>query len=567
MIRIANKYLYIAAAFLISVLSSCSNDIEGLVTAKRGVPAVAEVTVGKMENVETRAIFEVDNRSVAAFSNGDKVGFYAVAGKQNLNEEEDYSLPIVNETMNYEGMINGKYKFGNPDLLIDPETVNSKPSKMYYPYYPDMPPMLADRTTVPGIPLREKDPQTGIERCIDFMYTSGSSITLANGVLLSPTFEHYFGVIGIQRGAGFDNPKDGRIYVVMERPYTHVRIYQTSETGAFSNQLQNLTDVPESELITEIVPGENVGKVNKNRVWETWQGQDYKGVPTYYMISPQNVVSFIVIQDNHGKWQKVADFYLENEPYKVLNFNKRFILKIQQEGIDVTIRPVAIEDWDDEIEISDNRKVGIHDFAEYNDWAYTYNSYRNGEQNNPTIIARLRAYGDSKTNTVTGEIEEWTFYINNDIDFSGGEFYQVMSLNDRIEGSSTYKNYVISNIKGMMFGEIGPKGSIGSLDFDNIYLIQDDSDNEPYSPLIGKMEEGKIDKCNINNAIVVAHSPVGMVAGSVNGGSITNCTFSGDAIGLSSAEVNGAKGLFGTIERMPSMTNVYTKGLKFIENN
>lgn len=562
-----NHIFRLALLSLVSLnFIGCNNDFEELYEGiPQGKEAYFEATIeGNTVTAKTRSYGADDGWTVTSFTSGDKVGMYSLTGRQNPENELDFSLPMNNVPMNYLGNVvssSSVFRFGNSEVTLDPTTVASKSALMYYPYYENMP-ETTDKTVQPGLPLKKVDPNDGIEKYIDFMYVTSMNIT--NGVM-SPEFRHYSSYITLMRGEGFREAKDKRVWFVLTNPVTDIRITQTSATSGFSYTLQNNPTESEEDLMIEI-PGISKIPINKNCLWQCWDGKDYNNNPAQYvLLPPTNTAKYIIIQDDYGTWQHITDFYTDTPGRKYTYSGERYLMTISLKGLDVTVRTVTAEKWDDEIEITDDRAVGINNDQEYYNWVTLYNAYIDANRD-ASMINQLRAYGDAKTNTATGETE-WTFYINNDIKFRGSStFAKVTRLEDKIEGSSTYKNYVISKPLGTMFGEMGPKGCISSLDFNEIYLIQPDTDNQPYSPLIGIMSGGLIENCNINNAIVVSHEEVGMVAGTVMGGTISNCSFSGDAIGKNSGTLDGIQGLFGEIKGAPTLTKVSTKGLKFILN-
>ena len=528
--------------------------------------AYAEVSLGELSIEATRATKNsYDNWTIAAFGPGDKVGMYAMTGREDPDNPNVFNLPVTNMEMYYEGRTGNYYRFGNSEIVLDPTTVKSQYSIMYRPYFADMPVTTEKDNGEPGIPLRETDPNDNIEKCQDFMHTSSNYITVTDGIM-RPSFVHECTMIVLQRGQGFDDAKDKRIWVVMHDPATDMRITQSILTSGqiyyYDYTYQYLTSESEEELMIDILPGVSTFKVNKYRVWQAWDGNDYNSIPSKYVIVPPKEISFIFIQDNYGNWHNVTDFYLSGTGSKSGSSGYRYTLTIDLKGVDVVARPVVVEKWDDEVVITDNRKVGINNYDEYNRWVSTYNAYIENNRSD-AYIEELRKYGDGINNTATN-YTSWTFYINSDITFPNNEFYKLNRLDDILEGSSTYTNYTISNIRDTMVGELGASGAIRALDFKDIYLIQPSDATEPFGAIAGTLNGGLIEDCNIFNGILIGNREVGMIAGTALSGVVKGSAISGDVIGDSTAE--GYHGFFGKVEGNPTLSNIITSGLKFIHN-
>ncbi|MCH5237875.1 MAG: hypothetical protein J1E95_08775, partial [Muribaculaceae bacterium] len=550
------KYCFISLAVLMAELTACTTDFaEEKQQSNNGKSAAVYVSLNEVD-VRTRVNHDpYDTWSVASFSSGDIVGFYAITGNQDPDDKETFNQPVDNQPMYFAGRVGNYYKFDNPKLILDPELVHGSFSFMYYPYYQDMP-NTTDSELKRGIPMRKTDPEDGIEKCIDFMstlwmfnYTNYRYLPLVNG-MLQPQFYHHNCILGIQRGEGFDNPGDNeedyKMWVVCQNPYTDVRVYQNGykNTGEcyFRFDYQYILQDGEDPVqpIDPNIPDLNEVKVNKYRVWECWKGNNYNNIETYYAIlpygqtSPYNSVNYILIKDNYGRWQKVSDFYLNETGSKALKNNTRFMLKVKMEGLNPVVRPVIIEDWNEEERITDDRKVGIQTEEEFAAWVSAYNAYtpyRDQPASIPEdIIEKLKPYGDAQRIGEDGKIK-WTFYINSDIQLKPDGKYQIENLYDILEGSSVYTNYSISNLRHSLINEIEEGGQLRALDFDGLYIIDIIDNMDPYSKyfcgaLAKKMNDGIISNVNINNGILVSNQIAGMIAGTISGGTVNNCRIS-----------------------------------------
>lgn len=571
------KLTLLSLPFWLTIGVSCNSEyVEPGVATTYGVPAYVEIQLNDLEVYGTRATRNsYDGWSIATFSDNDVVGMYSLAGRQNPDSLEDFSLPVWNEEMYFEGRTGNNYRFGNSEITLDPPKVSGQYSWLYYPYLKEMPDPNVYKPTdlIKGIDLRvnvaDTSSATGyIEKCQDIMSTSSSYITLTEGVL-KPSFKHYCVNLVLQRGAGFKNAEDKQVWVVMRNPYTDIRVTRqqyTNGMGQFQYTLQYLPEEGE-EVMGKIWNDQPSFNVNKYAVWQAWNGQPYKGMESQYVMIPPAEVMFILIQDDYKKWHTVTDFYLSGTGSKSGSSGYRYVLNIALEGLDVVVRPVTVENWDEELTITDNRTTGIHDPGEYVEWVTAYNTYVKNERKGEDIIKMLRNFGDG---IQYGERMDWTFYINNDIDFeNSGELPMISSLEDILEGSSTYTNYTLSNVKGDLIDKMSSTGILRALDFKGLYVVQPNGKNTPFGALANEIDHGMIENVNINNGVVIGNGVTGMLAGTITNGTIKNCTFSGDVIGEKSYDgpIGGEsrKGLFGVINGEPILIDVRITGLKFIE--
>lgn len=538
------------------------------------------------EESETRATKDShDHWSVSTFSVGDVCGMYSLKGRQNPTNPSDYSLRVWNDEMYFEGRNGDYYRFGNSDIVLDPGTVGSTSSNhysmLYYPYYADMPDP-DDLSTLPGIPLRQTD--GGIEKCIDVMVSSGDRIPNTGGVM-KPKMIHSFASIVFLRGEGFENAPDKRIWVGMRNPVTDVRI-KRKKSGNSLYEFQVVTQYiePEGEDVMVRLLTDKDGKeqppfdINKYRLFQAWPGENYGGRDASYVVIPEDKVAFVLMQDNYEEWHVVTDFELHK--YHSTSFDRtpkqalsgmRYVLTVSLEGVDVTLRPVFVTPWNEEEVITDNYKMGMSNYLEFNKWVETYNSYVDaGRPETEDYLTELTKYGVGKK---IGDDYEWTFFINHDIEFNPNDFSRINRLEDTLEGTSTYTNYTLSTFRTNLIETIGEGGKIRALDFDDLYIIQPEGQDTPFGGITNAFAGGVIENCNIENAVVVGNGPVGMIAGAADGGTLEACVVSGDAIGASSQGVTSTAGtavtgLFGMVEgAAPTVKDVKTKGLRFTPNN
>lgn len=554
----------IALSLSLFLFWSCSNDYNDIRSeADKGESLIAYAQIGENneDKVNTRASYNAyDHWSVSAFEVGDEVGLFAVSGQQNPIDDTLFDTEIENGKMYCDGRTGNYYRFSNGDIVVDPQTVHANYSIMYYPYFADMP-AAYNNASLPGLPIRRMDTD-GIEKCTDvmqtFIYSKQTSnntnsgwdpynyvnyLPIASGVL-QPKFYHLMTQIVVQRGSRFTSPKDDRVWIVMKEPCTDVRITQTSPSSSFSYKLQALYD--NGDEFVELPDNDGqVIKINKHRVWQAWKGSDLNSQNSHYAIIPSQEVSYILIQDSEGVWQRVTDFYLHFEnklTSKEAIMGHRYIISVSMSGSNVLAKMLSIKDWNDGGQITDRRQRGINDKSDYMEWVSTYNSYVT--ERDPSYEEKLREFGDVVENQMTGETS-WTFYLYSNLHFKEGDSYMIKSLDDTLMGASINTNYVVSGLQSFWIDELGPKGRLESIDIEGLYIIDlAESEDSFTGGLIRKLEGGQLENCNLLNGILVSNKNAGMLAGSVYGGTVKNCTFSGQVIGMGTARAP-YKALFG----------------------
>lgn len=424
---------------------------------------------------------------------------------------------------------------------------------------------------IPGLELRVKAPD-GSVRCREVVeMNSANSTDLTKGIISGAVY-HAFGELIIMRGTGFDKPvkrengqlvPDSTIYVVLDTPITHLSVVSYLNT-----EYTRWTTKP---FYKEgyIFDGKEMDEEEACK-WYAWKGTNYEndyGVPkddsvdAWYVIIPtvyqQNTntstnrlyttqynkrptVQEIVLYDNEGILQHVNSFTLKTSdtanPTKQIAPRYRWPIEVAMTELGPTVRPVTIDKWDedrDDKDITDIRTSGIHDMEEYKTWAATYNSYISGGRTNPS---GLEKFGDLIDNV-------WHFYVS-DFDFKGGTLpAEVTDLQDIIEGDNQFYNVVWSNLNLFtpIFNTISYRGGIRNIDFDHPFLNYEGDDpvgifaKEISLVYSTGSEEQTFENCNIYNGRVISNGPVGMLAGKINFGRFSDCEFTGDIIGDSTA--------------------------------
>lgn len=567
--------------------------------------------------------------SNVTFTDQDTVGIFSRWGNMNLPTKDGRGGPLINVPMYFvkqeypkdpnkpDGEKTAAYTLENDTVEVFPPAMKSGTGLfMYYPYTPEIGnienypnwreyvdaqtyqtgsmywgtgytnsattqfPDLSGRPgevfpKIPGLELRVKAPD-GSVRCRDVVEMfSASTADLTKGIISGAVY-HGFSSLIITRGEGFDKPMrknddgtlepDETIYVVLDKPLSHLRVVTYSDYVRWTTQLFYQEDYT--------FDGKPMDAEEAKR-WYAWEGVKYpyaKGTPenerkrAWYVIVPsiyhQNnssswnghsnriyasqystrpTISEICLYDNDGYLQHVTSFTLKTSdtasPTKQPYPYYRWPIEIAMDELGPTVRPVTIKNWDEDREdkdITDERTAGIHNMEEFRDWAATYNSYISGGRANSDGLAQ---YGDLIDNV-------WHFYVSG-YDFANQTLPYVPELQDIIEGNNQFFNVVWSNVKltTPLFGKITYHGGIKNLDLESPYLNYTNDDAAPVGLLAKEIslsqtydsEEKTFDNCNIYNGTVISTGPVGLISGTIVFGRIVNCDFSGKVIGNGSS--------------------------------
>ncbi|MCH5242990.1 MAG: hypothetical protein J1F67_11350 [Muribaculaceae bacterium] len=559
-----NSILKNISIFSILLFFSCSYDKEPADIEKDlpspGIEVVFPENPFKDVYVSTRAKTDVnDFWTMTGFSKGDRIGIYSYKGNLSNLDDPDHHGQIMNEYLEYGLSGTSSNSFNNPDLKFNAADVVSYTVNGYYvnyrqcyfPYCDNMPdPYTAyndPNNKGKGLKLRVEC-EDGIERCVDLLYfDSGSWKLNANGNITGQLL-HHFTSLWILRGEGFDNPDPNleQIKVVLKEPVTHFKFFaHENNTYLISNWISYLTYDGEGDVASR----------NKERTWEAWEGlpsSTYGGRRMWYVVLPTrsaasastgytpNIptrpameIDYIELYDNEGRLQRVSNFdlnYASTVMNKKLAPGYRFTLEIHLDGLEPKIKPFKVEKWQDEETITDERSVGIFDKAEFSQWLTAYNRFiqSNRSETDQENIDKLLNYGTA-TRDQAGKLQ-WTFYVTHDIELDVNNELAILRLEDNLEGASGYTRFSIANINKTFIGEITKTGKLKNLNFDNMYVT------ESTGGLIGKLSGGTIENCAINLGTVINQGPVGLLAGTVNGGNILQSVFSGFLYGSQTSQ-------------------------------
>ena len=435
---------------------------------------------------------------------------------------------------------------------------------------------------MPGLELRVKAPD-GSVRCRDVVEMFNASTSDLTKGIISGAVYHTFSSIIVTRGEGFERPMrkepdgtlvpDETIYVVLDVPISHLRVISYSDFVRWTTQLfyKDGYEFDGKQMDEEEAKKWYAWEGNKypyasgtpenerKRAWyviipsiyhqnnsASWKGHTNRLYSSQYSIRP--TVSEICLYDNDGILQHVTSFTLKTSdtasPTKQPYPYYRWPIEIAMDELGPVVRPVTIENWDEDREdkdITDERTAGIHGMDEFQTWARLYNSYIAGDRSDSE---GLSAYGD--------EIDGvWHFYVST-FDFEDQTIPVVNELQDIIEGNNQFFNVVWSNLKisTPLFGKITKNGGIKNLDLESPFLNYT-NDDKPVGLFAADIdinygtdgEATTFKNCNVYNGTVMSKGPAGLLSGTIEFGRISNCEFSGRIIGSESS--SQPKYLFG----------------------
>lgn len=516
-----------------------------------------------------------------------------------------FNVPMHFVQQDYPGVKDPVYSMENDTVMIMPTSMTANAIMMYYPYtknlgslanypnwkeYPTTPGNANvvwgnQYPDIPGIELRAM--VDGSPRCRDVLIMRNANADDLKKGNLRGTFYHCFAGMVIMRGKGFQNPKrkendgtlvpDESINVVLNQPYTHFRIVSYSDHVRWTTQCFYQENYEfNGKVMTQ----------DEAKIWPAWKGEKYPNtdkpteqegrVDAWYVVFPtvwqtnsttkttdpmypQNttrpMVTEIQLYDDEGFLQHVTAFNLNTpvdpggasatkSPYP----NYRWAIEIAMDELGPTVRPVSIGNWDkdgDDKDLTEERTAGIHDEGEYNAWVTAYNTYIDQDRNE-SYAEPLKKFGD----LVDGKI--WNFYIEEFPVTSSTVLNQVVDLQDQLIGNNNFFNVTFEGLTLTypLFKKVSVNGGMQNIDFRDIYVTCDKTD--PTGIIAGEIvsQYGGSDavsftNCHIYNGTLISNGPVGMMAGSIQHGRISDCFFSGFIMGSTSAN-NQYKNLFGS---------------------
>ena len=186
-----------------------------------------------------------------------------------------------------------------------------------------------------------------------------------------------------------------------------------------------------------------------------------------------------------------------------------------------------------------------------------------GTEEKPYIINNYQQWKEATTKVK----QDVYFKLNNDIDFSGKNYYAIGTTSNYLVATIDGDNNTLSNIniKGANnTGLIGYNNG-GTLKGLNIDTITVTSDNDNIGGVVGNNNKGSIIGLNINNATIKGNNYIGGIVGYLNSGIVNEINLSGNVTGTENY-IGGIVGYNNASENRISnvLVNINATGSKWI---
>ena len=540
---IKNIYILFVAFLFITV--GCNDEIQqDNEDTRQPQPLVVIAEIAGNSKVTSRATQGTEDEwSYVDFQNNDIMGFFSSGGNYPAGGG------FNNVALQYDAVLK-QFSDVNNGATFSPTEMNGSQIYMYYPYSEDI------ETT--GFELRRKGESSGDTlRCVDFLSSYKIQV---DGVLdgkrmaLFGEFDHAFSELIIMRGEGFDNPPPGkeRITAVLDNSITDIRVTIDTENG--------WTVVP--ELVFDETNSENLTEEQATR-WDAWHGENYGitvqdkvGRAAWYIIVPtigsqvgktrpgeRSLVQYIELFDNEGNLQQVTALRLSGAMTKYVDAGWRYPMEISMKEMVPTVNPYTIVPWNEDVNLTDQRTRGINNMVEFEEWIREYNAYIADPTNANEHVNALLKYGDLYVDTDMKNV--WHFYLLTDLDMqqynpanSGSGDVSASNvilplLQDVLDGEGTtlvngkHQNHRITGLsKTFVDNLISTNGKITNIDFESPDVRINSA--TPVGIIANSINKGSIENCDIDNGTLInSEGAAGFVAGTLSDGSIIDCILGG----------------------------------------
>lgn len=441
------------------------------------------------------------------FVDGCMIGLYS----QNSTAGNFDENRLVNTPLTYKKGENGG-SFTNEGIDI-PSMSNLGRTFVYYPY------SVKNETKneetgntlkyLINLEYGDEDPNKLKEdenRVIDLLTAKSSGIN-GNGQIYY-SFSHACSMLMIYRGEGFvlanreAEEKDNVVVKLKKGRKAFVRSIDINK-----NDFSLYTEDDETKV--DLIYPTNVF-IENNAVPEKAQSINTVILP------PGAEIEYIMMTDMFGTKQ-----YIYPEQSLKLTGGKKQPVTVSLKGLDPTIFPHEITDWDNVEVTIETKNKGIYDLDEFNTWINAYST------NDETT---LKNYG-----TKVGD--KWTFHIYSDIDFENKTTVQsfIPEFRDNLEGHGhTLKNISLqqqTNSTDTNCGFVGNLngGSINNLKIDGISVKSTTYAENNVGTIAGTVTSGSITNCKITGINIECEKGfAGALAGSISAGTIETCLLEGN---------------------------------------
>lgn len=483
---------------------------EGYSLQTRADDLETEESTGRAQVDEYYSFKSTNNNQDGGFENGCQIGIYSLNSTAGVFDEKR----LANTPLTYYGS-----SFKNEDIDITSMT-NLGRTFAYYPYSNSN---LDDNEATETNDLRypialeygTDDPNKLSEdknRVIDLLIATSSGSLNSQGKIYY-SFTHACSMLMIYRGEGF---------VLADR---EAEENDKVEVKLKKGQKAFVLSVNKGDFKLSFEPDENATNlIYPTNVFIENEGNSEKAQSINTVILPPGAeIEYIMMTDMFGTKQ----YIYPEQPLK-LTAGKKQPVTVSLKGLDPTIFPHEITDWEDKV-ITIVKNKGVYDLDDFNDWIKAYNS------NDLDRDKKLIEYG-----TKVGD--KWTFDIYSDIDFSDIDPENqttiqsfIPEFTDNLEGHGhTLKNISLQQQTGSTttnFGFVGNLngGSINNLKIDGISVTGSVDENDCVGTIAGTVTSGSITNCKITGINIECEKGfAGALAGNITAGTIKTCLLEGN---------------------------------------
>lgn len=509
---------------------------EGYSLQTRADDSATEESTGRAPVDEYYSFKSTNNNQGGGFVNGCQIGIYSLNSTAGVFDEDR----LANTPLTYYG---GSFK--NEDIDITSMT-NLGRTFAYYPYSSSNSDdnAAAAETNDLRYPIALEyginDPNKisgDKNRVIDLLIATSSGSLNSQGKIYY-SFTHACSMLMIYRGDGFvlDNRKAEEDDEVVVKLKEGKKAFVSSKSkGNFELSIELDDDATKDLIYPTNVYIENEENQEKARSINT------------VILPPGAEIEYIMMTDMFGTKQ----YIYPEDLLKPMTAGKKQPVTVKLDGLEPTIFPHNIIDWEDVVIEITNQNPGIYSLDQFNEWINAYNNNNESE---------LESYG-----TKVGD--KWTFHIYSDIDFSDiapenqttiqsfipeftdnleghGHTLKNISLQQQTDGTTTDTNFgFVGNLNG---------GSINNLKIDGISVTGSVDENDCVGTIAGTVTSGSITNCKITGINIECEKGfAGALAGNITAGTIETCLLEGNLKLGKNATNNPGKNsykLFGKID-------------------
>lgn len=484
---------------------------EGYSLQTRADDSETEASTGRAPVDEYYSFKSTNNNQGGGFVDDCKIGIYSLNSTAGVFD----NTRLANTPLTYYG---GSFKNENIDIT---SMTNLGRTFAYYPYsnsnlYDNEATETNDLRYPIALEYGTGDPNKLSEdknRVIDLLIATSSGSLNSQGKIYY-SFTHACSMLMIYRGDGFvlanrEAEKDDEVVVKLKEGKK--AFVSSIGKGNFKLLIE-----PDDDEAKDLIYPTNVYIETINT-----ETNEQRSVNTV-ILPPDAEIEYIIMTDMFGTKQ----YIYPEDLLKPMTAGKKQPVTVKLDGLEPTIFPHNIIDWEDVvIEITD-QNPGIYSLDQFNKWINAYNNNNESE---------LGSYGNKVD-------DKWTFHIYSDIDFSDIDPENqttiqsfISEFTDNLEGHGhTLKNISLQQQTGSTttnFGFVGNLngGSINNLKIDGISVTGSVGENDYVGTIAGTVTNGSITNCKITGINIECEKGfAGALAGNITAGTIKTCLLEGN---------------------------------------